>query len=109
MEGASFGILQSIQTWYGAALMGLIAVMSVYMVALAIIRFGFFRSIKMDSHKLMEDVVHSLESGEVMPGDAGGRRKIDPPLKILAYIALANRTVDGSDLTELMKVTLIRQ
>lgn len=108
MQG-TFGILQSVQTWYGAVLMGLIAVMSIYMVALAIIRFGFFRAIKVDSQKLMEDVVHSLESGEALAPEAGGRRKIDPPLKILAYIALANRTAEGSDLTELMKVTLIRQ
>jgi biopolymer transport protein ExbB len=105
---ASFGILQSLKSWYGAALIGLIALMSIYMLALAVIRTGFFRAIRMDARKLTEEVLHSLDSNEAFPPNAG-RKKIEPPLQVLAYTILANRTADISDLQDLVKVTLIRQ
>ena len=63
----TFGILQSFKTWYSAVLMGLILSMSVYMIALAVVRFRFFSAIKMNAQKLLEEVLHALESGEAIP------------------------------------------
>jgi biopolymer transport protein ExbB len=107
----SFGVAQSFKTWYGAILMGLILCMSVYMIALAMVRFRFFSAIKVNAQKLLEEVLHALETGEAVPTSnvPVRRRDIDPPLQILAYTALANRTAEPSDLQELMKVTIIRQ
>jgi biopolymer transport protein ExbB len=107
-SSASFGVLQSVQTWYGALLMGLIAVMSIYMLSLAFVRFVFFRAIRTDGQKLMQEVLQSLDKGEAMQLNMG-KGKIDPPLRVLACTVLANRDTDISDLPELMKVTLIRQ
>jgi biopolymer transport protein ExbB len=108
---ASYGILESVRTWYGALLMGTILFMSVYMVALALVRFRFFRSIRVNPQKIMEDVLKTLESGDAVPqGEAWGRRqKADPPLQVLAFAALANRAADVGDLQELMKITVIKQ
>lgn len=105
---ASFGIMQSIQTWYGAALMGLIACMSIYTLTLAIVRFFFYRAIRVDGQKLMQEAVHSLDTGEPLPLNVG-KGKIDPPLRVLTCTVLANREADPADLPDLMKVTLIRQ
>ncbi len=107
----SFGVAQSFRTWYGALLMGLILCMSVYMIALAVVRFRFFSAIKVNAQKLLEEVLQALDSGEAVPtsGVPVRRRNIDPPLQVLAYTALANRAADPQDLQELMKVTIIRQ
>jgi biopolymer transport protein ExbB len=107
----SFGILQSFKTWYSAVLMSLILVMSVYMIALAVVRFRFFSAIKINTQKLLEEVLHALESGESIPtsGEMSKKRSIEPPLQVLAYTALANRSAEFSDLSELLKVTMIRQ
>jgi biopolymer transport protein ExbB/TolQ len=107
----SFGVAQSFRTWYGALLMGIILCMSVYMIALAVVRFRFFSAIKVNAQKLLEEVLQALDSGEAVPtsGVPVRRRNIDPPLQVLAYTALANRTADPQDLQELMKVTIIRQ
>lgn len=108
---ASYGIMESVRTWYGALLMGMILFMSIYMVALAFVRFRFFRQIRVNPQAIMEDVLKTLESGDAIPtGEAWGRRKnADPPLQVLAFAALANRSAEGSDLQELMKITVIKQ
>jgi biopolymer transport protein ExbB len=109
MEAGSFGILESFKTWYGAGLMGIMGLMSIYMVALAVVKFRFFRAIRLDAPKLMEEVLHALDTGEPVPEGWGRRQKADPPLQVLAYMVLANRISELSDLQDLLKVTIIRQ
>lgn len=107
----SYGIMESVRTWYGALLMGGIAVMSIYMVALMVVRWKFFRNVTIDPQKIMEETIHALDANEALPtgGAAPGRRQSDAPLQVLAFTALANRSADGSDVQELLKVTIIKQ
>src|SRR5690242_15942693 len=113
MDSASYGILQSVKTWYGAILMGGIALMSIYMMALTFVRFRFFAAVTIDPQKVLEQTLHALDTGESLPmggtGQPPGRRQSDPPLQVLAFAALANRSADGPDVQELMKVTILKQ
>jgi hypothetical protein len=106
----SFGIMESVKTWYGALLMGGIAIMSIYMVALAVVRFRFFSSIRVDSQHLLQEIHQALESNDTeYIGKFRGQRAADPPIRILLYTGLANRHLEGPELQELLKVTLVKQ
>lgn len=106
----TFGIEQSVSSWYGALIMGFLAAMSVYGVALAIVRFQFFRKIQADPQEILEETRKSL------PGDNGkahalpkGQRAADPPLWILASAAVNNRHLNDAELRELLGITQTRQ
>lgn len=106
----TYGIEHSVSSWYGALLMGLIACMSVYMIALAFVRWRFFRGIRTDSRKILQDVQQALEKND--PGVLGsfkGHRVSDPPVSIMVAAGLANREQEPADLQESLKLTIVKQ
>jgi biopolymer transport protein ExbB len=106
----TFGIQESVSSWYGGLVMGLIAVMSIHMVAMAIVRLKFFRRISADSRNALKQVQDALSSNNSRGvTDLKNHKPSDPPVRILAGVALDNRDLDEPDLQELLKVTQVRQ
>ncbi len=98
----TFGIEQSVASWYGALIMGILAVMSIYGVTLAIVRFQFFRKIRANA----EEILDETRKGKPL---SKGQRASDPPLWILAAAAVNNRQLNEGELRELLSITQTRQ
>jgi biopolymer transport protein ExbB/TolQ len=106
----TYGIEQSVSSWYGLLLMGLIAAMSVYLVALAVVRWKFFRTATVDSERLMKDVREALnKNDEDALSRMKGQRASDPPVLILVGAALSNRDMERSELQDMLSNLRIRQ
>lgn len=106
----SFGIAQSVSSWYGILIMGSLACLSVYMAALIWVRHRFYKSVYVNSQKLLTDCSRALEENDskVIAGFRG-QRASDPPVRILISSALNNSELSSAELRELFQVTKIRQ
>jgi biopolymer transport protein ExbB len=90
--------------------MVMMAGMSIYLVALVIVRLNFFRKIKADSQKLMEQAHEALSKHDQKAIAAlKGQRTDDPPARILISAAFMHQDLNRSELSELFAVTRIRQ
>ncbi|OVE78195.1 hypothetical protein BVX98_01005 [bacterium F11] len=106
----SFGIMQSLQSWYGISIMGILALLSIYMVALMLVRFGFFRRVQVDSQKIVEKTNNAiLQKDTKSLEELRGQRASDPPVRILVSTGISNAKLDPSELLDLFHVTRIRQ
>ena len=106
----TYGIEHSVSSWYGAILMGAIGLMSIYLVALMVVRFKFFRSIRMDSSKLLKDIRQAIvKNDQEYLGRLQGERASDPPTLILASRAVANRHLETPEINEVLRASQIRQ
>ena len=106
----SFGILKSFSSWYGISIMGSLAILSIYLVALILIRHRFFQSIKMDSQKLLGETNKAIDDNDVQTlTNLQGQRPTDPPVRVLMSVALNNAELEGHELRELFQVTRLRQ
>ena len=80
----AFGIVQSLKSWYGAGIIGLLGLVSVYLVALIILRVKFFRSISIDSDGLLKNLEEAISNKKKKElEELKGKRATDPPLRIL--------------------------
>lgn len=106
----TFGIAQAFASWHSAVVMVSMVLMSIYLVALIILRFNFFRKIHVDSHKLMEEAHKAVSSSDSkVLLSLKGQRASDPPVRILISTALSNSDLNSAELSELFAVTRIRQ
>jgi biopolymer transport protein ExbB len=105
-----FGIEQSFSSWYGALIMAFIGGMSIYMAALAAVRFHFFRRIRADGAEALAEARQALAEDDAKAlAKLKGQRASDPPIRILISAALSNRHMADADLRELLAVTQTRQ
>ncbi len=110
MHEASFGIAQAFTTWYGITVMSVIGCLSIYMVALIFVRWVFFRLIKTDSQRLLNDTQMAVARNDVKQlTNLRNVRPSDSPVRILIGLGLSNTHFSAQDLTELFAVTRIRQ
>lgn len=106
----TFGLAESISSWYGATVMFVIGSMSIYMFALIILRGIFFRKINVDSQKLLNDTQHAiLTEDSKMLAELTNARATDAPIRILIANAITNQHLEDTELTELLKVARKRQ
>ena len=61
----AFGILQSLNSWYGILIMGLLAGLSVYLFALVWVRFNFFKKMDIKSEEIIEETHEAIKKGDV--------------------------------------------
>jgi biopolymer transport protein ExbB len=107
---STYGIAASVSSWYGLILMSIIGAMSVYLVALAFVRLQFFRKIRVDSAKLLDDLQKALASNdETALTTLKGQRASDAPTRILVSAGVANRHLPEPDLRELLQIAMTRQ
>jgi biopolymer transport protein ExbB len=104
----TYGIAQSVASWYGALVMGMIFVMSIYMVATAIVRYRFFSRCAGDGVTLLKDAEAVLTDAKGAR-DVGGFSPSDPPLRIMIATLLKNRELQPEELDELRRLTLAEQ
>ena len=110
MNAVGFGIQQSISSWYGFLIMAGMAGMSVYLIALIIVRAMFFKKMSVDSKKLLSDAQKAFSSNDSrMLSDLGSQRATDPPVKVLLGCALANQHASETEMTELFGIVRMRQ
>jgi biopolymer transport protein ExbB len=105
----TFGIEQSVASWYGALIMAILAILSIYGLTLAIVRWHFFRGLRVNTETIVEETKKILASdskGHVLPK---GQRAWDPPQWIMAATCLNNRHLAEVDLKELLGITQTRQ
>ena len=106
----TFGILQAFSTWYGATIMFIILSMSVFLVALILVRLNFFRTISMNSKHLIQETERAIHENDTKTlAKFKGQRANDPPIRILVSVGLLNQHLTSSELQELFGVTKIRQ
>lgn len=106
----AFGVSQSLSSWYGLSIMGILLLMSVYMGALVFVRFLFFRGVKIDSQRLLKDTHKAITNNDINTLTVlRGQRASDPPVRILVSTGLSNPHLNQSELGELFHVTRIRQ
>ena len=106
----SFGLAQAFSSVHSAAVIGIMVIMSMYMVALIIVRLNFFRKISVNSQRLMEEAKRAMEKNDrsTLAG-MKGQRNDDPPVRILLGVALGNSDLPTSELSEVLAVTRMRQ
>ncbi len=106
----TFGLAESVSSWYGATVMIIIGGMSVYLFALIILRAIFFRKISVDSTKLLNDTQHAIltEDSKKLE-ELTHARATDAPIRIIIANAITNQHLQDSELAELLKVTRKRQ
>ena len=110
MNAVGFGIQQSISSWYGLLIMVGLAGMSVYLVALIIVRAMFFRKMGVDSRKLLGDAQRAFASNDArILSELGTQRATDPPVKILLGSAIANQNLSEPELSEVLGIVRARQ
>ncbi len=106
----TFGLAESVSSWYGAAVMLVIGGMSVYLFALIILRGIFFRKINLDSQKLLNDAQHAILTDDTkLLTELSHARATDAPIRILVANAITNQHLPDQELGDLMKVTRKRQ
>lgn len=105
-----YGIQHSVSSWYGLILMSLLGGLSIYMVALAVLRARFFRSIRVDSQKMVRDIRQAiLKNDQEFLNRLQGERASDPPALILASQALSHRELEIAEINEVLRTGQIRQ
>lgn len=107
---SDFGILQAFSSWHGAAITSLLIVLSVYLTALIITRYIFFKKVSLDSQKLLLDVHQALSTNDTKTLDSfKGHRESDPPLRIILGVSLTHGNLPPAELSELLGVARMRQ
>lgn len=106
----TFGLAESVSSWYGAAVMLVIGGMSVYLFALIILRAVFFRKINVDSQKLLNETQHAILTDDTkLLTELSHARATDAPIRIMVANAITNQHLQDSELSDLLKVTRKRQ
>ncbi len=106
----TFGIAQAFQSWHSGLVIGIMGVMSVYLVALIIVRLAFFKKISVDSQELLEGARNALLKNDPRSlATIRGQRPSDPPIRILISAGLSHPELDASELSEVLAVTRMRQ
>jgi len=106
----TFGIESSISSWYGLLIMSLLAGLSIYMFALIIRQFRFYSYIKVDSQKLLKELQEAVGKNDAKAlNEFKGHTPSDPPVRILVSTAVENKELEDSELSELLKITQVRQ
>lgn len=106
----TFGIEQSVASWYGALIMGTIALMSVVMVAMTIVRFKFFMGAKQDSEKMIRLTQEALAANDTKTlTDLKSFKPNDPPVRVIIGTLLENRDLDEPELNELLRIVQVEQ
>lgn len=106
----TFGILQAFHSWYGATVMFILMSLSIYTLALAILRFKFFNKIKVDPPALMAQLHKAIDNNDSQVlTQLRGQRVTDAPVRILMSAALRNNALDPNEVQELFNVTRILQ
>ena len=102
--------MQSLQSWYGLGIAVILAAMSVYLVALAIVRFMFFKKMTVNSTKLLSEVHLAVTNNDTkMLADLGNQRASDPPLRILLGTAISNQDLPENELREIFSLVKMKQ
>src|SRR5206468_1157155 len=97
-------------SWHSAVIIGIMAVMSVYLGALFFVRLSFFRKIRIDSQALMTEVHRAVTSADAKTlMTLQVHRPSDSPVRILVGTGLSNPDVPAAELSEVFAVTRIRQ
>jgi biopolymer transport protein ExbB/TolQ len=106
----SFGIQEAFSTWYGSAVMLTIISMSIYLMAMIVVRYSFFRKMRVDSDKLFKNTQEAfLKNDERVLSELKGQRLTDPPQRILVGYAMSNTHLAAEELSELLSVVRTRQ
>ncbi len=106
----TFGIAQAFSSIHSAVVIGIMVLMSVYLLALIIVRLNFFRKMSVDSQKLMTEAHRAISHNDKKALAAmKGQRASDPPVMILIATSLSNPDVSHQDLSEILSVARIRQ
>src|SRR5690349_7213326 len=101
----SFGIQAAFGTWYGATVMSILLVMSVYLLSLIIVRYNFFRKMQVDAEPLMRRAQEAfVKDNEKSLAELKGQFPSDPPLRILVAYGLANTHLGVAEMAELFSV-----
>lgn len=107
---SSFGLVQAFTAWHSIAVLSIMTCMSVYLLALLIIRLNFFRKMRVDSQKLMEETHRAISSHDKKAlALLKSQRNTDPPVRILVALSLNNHELENHDLSEVLHVARIRQ
>jgi biopolymer transport protein ExbB/TolQ len=107
---SSFGIAKAFASWHAGGILLVMGVLSVYLVAIVILRAQFFRRIKADSQKMLEEAHEAFSSGDQKTVKRFTSHLVtDPPVKILIGTALNNLELTAGEMRELLTVTRIRQ
>ncbi|MBV9079852.1 MAG: MotA/TolQ/ExbB proton channel family protein [Elusimicrobia bacterium] len=106
----SFGIAQALHSWHSGLVIGIMAAMSVYLVALIVVRLKFFMSIQTDSQKLLKEAREALLQNDPKAlAGIRGQRAADPPVRILISAGFSHPDLPPAELSELLAVTRMRQ
>jgi biopolymer transport protein ExbB len=106
---SSFGIMQAFNSWYGALIMISILLMSIYMVALIIVRWVYFRRMRADSDSLMQQAQKAyLDNDTKVLAELKNQKPTAPPVKLLIGLGLANSHLASQDLVEFFSITRVR-
>lgn len=106
----TFGIAQAFQSWHSGLVIGIMGVMSVYLMAVIIVRFNFFRKIQADSQRLLEEAKNALLKNDPKAlANIRGQRASDPPIRILISAGMSHPELGATDLAEVLAVTRMRQ
>ena len=107
---SAFGIGQAFTSWYGIIIMGFLGALSVYLAALIVVRYRFFKSIQVDAQKILEQTHKAIVDSDLSTlTTLRGQRASDPPVRILVSMGLSNPNLAPQELSELFQVTRIRQ
>ena len=106
----TFGIAQAFASWHSALVISIMVVMSVYLLALVVVRALFFRKIRIDTQELMQETQRAIVTKDrTAIASLKGQRATDPPVRILVSTGLANPDLPLDELREIFAVTRIRQ
>ena len=106
----TFGIAQAFQSWHSGLVIGIMGIMSVYLVALIVVRAAFFRKITVNSQKMLEEARGALLKNDPKAlANIRGQRANDPPIRILISAGLSHPDLSATELSEVLAVTRMRQ
>jgi len=106
----TFGIAQAFQSWHSGLVIGIMGLMSVYLMSVVFVRFNFFRKIEADSQRLLEEAKNALLKGDAKAlASIRGQRASDPPVRILISAGMSHPELNITDLSEVLAVTRMRQ
>jgi len=106
----SYGILNAFNSWYGATVMSILILMSIYLLALIVVRLIFFSRMTVNSGKLLKQAQEAVTTNNLrLLNELKSEKPSNPPVKLLVGIALANIDLSASELGELFSITRIRQ
>jgi biopolymer transport protein ExbB/TolQ len=107
---SSFSVAQAFNHWYGALIMAILAVMSIYLMSLIIVRYIFFRKISVDATKVLEETNKAVMANDTEKlSKLKGQRAGDPPVRVLISVGLSNSHLQGQELNQLFHITRVRQ